>query len=580
MNAPEPIGQTLLAARLIGADQLRIALHEQQQRRQPLGRLLIDLGFVSESALRDVLAASAGRPCADLAGMLADPAALALVPADLARRHRLLPLQFDALGRQLVVALADVNDIVALDRLRSHLPADLQIDTRLAGDSELARAIDHHYGHPNTIDDIVHEIEHRSGHGAPAPARSGLRDAQPVVRLVDALLADAVARGASDLHLEPEAGFLRIRLRIDGTLRQSRSLHKSCWAEMAVRIKVMSGLDIAEARTPQDGRITLAIGGRAVDFRVSTQPTLHGENFVLRVLDRDKGIVPLDGLGLTAAQRSTLERMLARPEGLILVTGPTGSGKTTTLYSVLSHLNTEAVNIMTLEDPVEYPLPLIRQTPVTEASRLGFADGVRALLRQDPDVILVGEIRDADTAEMALRAALTGHQVFATLHANSALGALPRLLDIGVQPELLAGNLIGVLAQRLLRRLCTQCREPLVPSPRELRLLGLSPLPGAKAPLIHRATGCPACDFQGYRGRLAIMEVLRFDSALDELVARRASPAALRTAARANGHCTLAEDGARRVLDGSTSLAELARVVDLSDRMDGGASDGSKGGEA
>ncbi len=579
MNAPGPIGQTLLAARLIGADQLRIALHEQQQRRQPLGRLLVELGFVSESALRDVLAASAGRPCAELAGMLADPAALALVPAELARRHRLLPLAFDAAGRQLVVALADLNDVVALDRLRSHLPADIRIDMRLAGESELARAIDHHYGQPNTIDDIVHEIERRSGRGGPAPARAGLGDTQPVVRLVDALLADAVARGSSDLHLEPEAGFLRIRLRIDGTLRQARSLHKSYWPEMAVRIKVMAGLDIAEARTPQDGRFTLAIGGRAVDFRVSTQPTLHGENIVLRVLDRDKGIVALDGLGLSTAQRTALERMLARPEGLILVTGPTGSGKTTTLYSVLNHLNTEAVNIMTLEDPVEYPLPLIRQTPVTEASRLGFADGVRALLRQDPDLILVGEIRDADTAEMALRAALTGHQVFATLHANSALGALPRLLDIGIRPELLAGNLIGVLAQRLVRRLCPGCREPVEPSPRQLRLLGLWPGPGTNPPPIHRATGCPRCDFQGYRGRLAIMELLRFDPTLDELVARRASPGALRDAARAGGHRSLAEDGVRRVLDGSTSLEELARVVDLSDRMYGDGGEAGKAGE-
>ena len=559
MNAPLPIGQLLLDARLIGADQLRIALHEQQQRRRPLGQVLVELGFVSDTALRDALAAHCGHPSVDLGDTLADPAALALVPQALAMRHQLLPLQYRHLERSLIVATANANDLVALDRLHAELGADIRVDLRLAADTQLKRAIDRHYGQAVAIDDIVREIEQRDSRGE-ARATSGARDGQAVVRLVDAMLAEAAVRGASDLHFEPESGFLRIRQRIDGTLRQVRALHKSFWPELAVRLKVMAGLDIAESRCPQDGRISLAIAGRPIDFRVATQPTLHGENIVLRILDREKGIVPLDALGLSTSQRSTLERMLARPEGLILVTGPTGSGKTTTLYSVLSHLNTEAVNIMTLEDPVEYPLAQIRQTPIGEGTRLGFADGVRALLRQDPDILLVGEIRDADTAQMALRAALTGHQVFATLHANSALGAIPRLLDIGLRADLLAGNLSGIIAQRLVRRLCPACRSEVRASAEESDLLGL---PADAAPPVFVPVGCAQCDFSGYRGRRAIMELLHIDAAIDEQIGAGASLGAMRAALRSRSHSGLADDGVRRVLDGTTSLAELARVVDL-----------------
>ncbi|MDG3065600.1 GspE/PulE family protein [Thauera mechernichensis] len=553
MNAPQSIGQTLLAAGLIGEDQLRIALREQPARRQPLGRVLVDMGFVSEAALRETLATRSGLPFVDLSVALADPDAVARVPQALARRHRLLPLQYDAARHRLIVAMADAHDIVALDRLRGELGPDVHIELRLAGDTELGRAIDHHYGEAGSIEDLVRALESRTP--------SEVRDGQLVVRLVDALLADAAARGASDLHFEPEPAFLRIRHRIDGTLRQVRAIHKACWPELAVRLKVMAGLDIAESRSPQDGRISVAVGGRAIDFRVATQPTLHGENIVLRILDRDKGIVPLPALGLDEDQAATLARILGRPDGLTLVVGPTGSGKTTTLYSILNHLNTEAVNIMTLEDPVEYPLAMIRQTQIGDAARLGFADGVRALLRQDPDVILVGEIRDADTAAMALRAALTGHQVFATLHANSVFGALPRLLDIGLNAELLAGNLAGILSQRLVRCLCPHCRTAHVADGAERALLGLAT--DTATPVLYHAAGCPACDFRGYRGRRAIFEILHLTPELDELIARKASPGMLQAAAREAGHRSLLEDGLRRVADGTTSLHELARVVDL-----------------
>ena len=302
-----------------------------------------------------------------------------------------------------------------------------------------------------------------------------------------------------------------------------------------------------------------------MDFRVSAQPTIHGENIVLRVLDRHKGIVPLEGLGLSDAQLDLLKLMIARPEGLILVTGPTGSGKTTTLYSVLNHINAEALNIMTLEDPVEYPMAQIRQTAVSESTKLDFANGVRAMLRQDPDIILVGEVRDRDTAMMAFRAAMTGHQVYSTLHTNSAIGAIPRLFDLGITPETMTGNIIGVVAQRLVRKLCPHCKESYSPEGWEARLLGLPP--ERAAPTLYRAVGCAKCEFQGYRGRTAIMELVRMDSDMDELVARRASQREIRNAARAKGFRSLAEDGVRRVHDGITSLEELARVVDLTERM-------------
>lgn len=564
MNAPIPIGQILTAARLIGADQLRIALHEQQQRKRPLGRLLVELGFVSDTALRDALATHYGHPSVDLGDTLADPDALARVPRALAQRHRLLPLHYDHASQTLTIAAANADDIVAQDRLRAELGPGIRVELRLAADAELSRAIDRHYGQPAAIDDIVHEIEQRDARSE-LWGRNATSDGQAIVRLVDAMLADAAARGASDLHFEPEAGFLRIRQRIDGTLRQVRALHKSFWPELAVRLKVMAGLDIAESRCPQDGRISITLAGRPIDFRVATQPTLHGENIVLRVLDREKGIVPLNALGLTDGQRAILDRILARPEGLTLVVGPTGGGKTTTLYSILNHLNAEAVNIMTLEDPVEYPLAQLRQTSVGEASRLDFADGVRALLRQDPDILLIGEIRDTDTARMALRAALTGHRVFSTLHANSVAGALQRLVDIGLRTDMLAGSLGGIIAQRLVRRLCPDCRTETTAGQDDCRLLGLDP---ASLHRIFHPVGCPACDFRGYRGRLAIMELVRIDPALDELIHEGASLGRVRTALRARGHVSLADDGIRRVLDGSTSIAELTRVVDLAAHAD------------
>jgi len=561
-QAKRHIGQILIDQGILTEDQLRIALLEQMKSHLPVGRLLVQLGFVSEATLRDALSEKLGLQSVDLAHIIVDPAALKALPRDLARRYRIFPIALDRQAKKFIVALSDTNNIVAVDQLREYLKGDFEIELRLAGDTEIERAIEHYYGHEFSIDGILREIE--TGELDYTSLAEGDEYSQPVVRLISALLADAVERGASDIHFEPEQNFLRIRYRIDGVLRQIRSLHKTYWPAMAVRLKVMAKMNIAETRAPQDGRISATLSGRVIDFRVSSLPTSHGENIVLRILDRQKGIVPLDKLGLEESQLELLKRMIARPEGIILVTGPTGSGKTTTLYSILNHINSDAINIMTLEDPVEYPMTLIRQTSVAETAKLDFANGIRAMMRQDPDAILVGEVRDPDTAEMAFRAAMTGHQVYSTLHTNSAIGAIPRLLDIGVVPDVMAGNIIGIIAQRLVRKLCRTCRQSFDPDVHERRLLGITPTEPAA---VFRAVGCEHCDYQGYRGRVAILEILKIDSALDELVARRATTREMLTAARAKGFKTLAEDGVRLVRSGVSSLDELMRVVDLTDRM-------------
>jgi type II secretory ATPase GspE/PulE/Tfp pilus assembly ATPase PilB-like protein len=548
-QAKRHIGQILISQGILTEDQLRIALLEQLKTHQPVGKLLVNLGFVSEATLRDALSEKLGLQSVDLTQIVVDAMALKLVPREFSKRHTVFPVALDREARKLIIAIADTNNIVALDQVRAQLRGEFSLEMRLAGESEIGRAIDQYYGHDFSIDGILHEIETGEIDYQSLQA-SGDAYSQPVVRLISALFADAVERGASDIHFEPEQSFLRIRYRIDGVLRQIRSLHKTYWPAMAVRIKVMSKMNIAETRAPQDGRISLMLTGRAVDFRVSSQATTHGENIVLRILDRQKGIVPLDGLGLEAGQLQLLKKMIARPEGIILLTGPTGSGKTTTLYSVLNHINNDGLNIMTLEDPVEYPMTLIRQTSINEAAKMDFGNGIRSLMRQDPDVILVGEIRDEDTATMAFRAAMTGHQVYSTLHTNSAAGAIPRLLDIGIVPDVLAGNIIGIVAQRLVRRLCKHCKQAYQASAGECGILGAK---SERAPTLYRAVGCDQCDYQGYRGRMAIIEILKMDGELDELIAHRATGRELQKSALTRGFRTLADDGTRRVLDGSTA---------------------------
>jgi len=557
------LGELLVQQGLITQDQLRIALTEQKTQNIPIGRLLVRLGFVTEAVIRDIMARTIGQESIDLSQVLVDAEALKLVPQDFARRHRLLPIAFDAEQNVMVVAITEVFNVVALDQLRATLGHNIQMKTVLAGQAQLDEFIDQFYGHELSVDGILREIETGEIDYQSIQA-VGDEYTQPIVRLVGALLVDAVKRGSSDIHFEPEFAFLRIRYRIDGVLEQIRSLHKNYWPGIAVRLKVISGMNIAETRAPQDGRLSLNLNGRPVDFRVSSQPTIWGENIVLRVLDREKSIISLEQMGLPKSVMAKLNLMLARPEGILVLTGPTGSGKTTTLYSMLAKLNVESVNIMTLEDPVEYPVAMMRQTSVNETAKMDFGNGIRSIMRQDPDIILVGEIRDRDTAEMAFRAAMTGHQVFTTLHTNSALGTFPRLLDIGIPPDIMAGNIIGIIAQRLVRLLCKHCKEAYTPSPEERQLLGENLDSGAK---VFRPVGCDRCNHRGYRGRTAILEILHMDSDMDELVARRATPRELREAAYTKNFRSLADEGVQRVADGATSLAEVARAIDLTGRV-------------
>ncbi|MDD3883789.1 MAG: GspE/PulE family protein [Gallionella sp.] len=488
------------------------------------------------------------------------PEILSLIPAGVARRLQLLPIALDHATNTLYLMLAQPENIVALDRIRNLLKHRYRLIPKRADSTEIDEAIAHHYGPGGAIDGILGEI-------APAapdhpPASTGITDqSQPIVRLIDRLLREAIAHHASDIHFEPEVEHLGIRYRIDGVLYHIHRLEKTLWPALAVRLKILSGMNIAEARAPQDGHFSLQLGEHGIDFRAASHPTLHGENFVLRLLDRQKGIVPLTQLGLPDDLRTRLELLITRPEGIILMTGPTGSGKTTTLYAVLNHINRESLNIMTLEDPVEYPLPGIRQTSVNETARLDFASGIRSILRQDPDVILIGEIRDHATAEMAFRAAMTGHQVYATLHSNSAIGALPRLFDIGMQPDLLAGNIIGILAQRLVRMLCPHCRQPYSANAEECGLLGRA---ASAALTLYRPAGCAACHHQGYRGRMALMEMLEIDADMNDLISRRAGSREMHRMAQQKGYRPLAADAAHRVLEGSTSLTEVRRVINLS----------------
>ncbi len=567
-NANKSLDKTLIDNGIITPDQLSIALSEQKKSGKPLGEMLVDLGFVSEATLRDSLSKVFGTASIDLSTAIPDPDALSLFPRTFSVKYKVLPISLDREENTLYVAMSDISNIMVLDRMRVTIPSKYTIEPVLAGESEIIKSIDDFYQFELSIDAILNEIE--TGEiDYNSLDFHGSEYSHPLVRLVNAILVDAVKQGTSDIHLEPEEKFVRIRYRIDGVLHQVRSISKDYWSSIVVRLKVMGNMNIAETHSPQDGRINLKISGRKIDFRVSAQPITHGENIVLRVLDRSKGIVELDKLNLFPENLSKIHLMLARPEGIIIVTGPTGSGKTTTLYSLLNHRNSVGVNIMTLEDPVEYPLDLIRQTDLNDTQKMDFSSGIRSLLRQDPDVILLGEIRDEDTANMAFRAAMTGHQVLTSLHANSALGAVSRLKDIGVSPDVLSGNIIGIIGQRLIRRLCQACKEGRKPVGIERRLLSLPEENGneSEIPMIYEAKGCKACKHTGYKGRFAAIEIVKMDDAWDDLLANNATFSQLKKHAEESDFTTMVDDGIRHVLAGNSSLDEISRVLDLTSKL-------------
>ncbi len=553
------LGDELLYRGLITEDQIEIAVTEQKKSGEVLGKALISLGFITEAVMRDILGEVQGKDTVNLGSAIPSDDAVQLIPKQFAQQYHVIPISFN--DAQLSVAMTDIYNLKVIDRIRSIVGNKIEILPKLAGESEILDTFDRFYGYDLSINGILKEIETGETNSQTIESVSE-KYSHPVVRLVDVILGDAIKRGASDIHFEPEARFLRLRYRVDGVLKQIRSLHIDYWSVILVRIKVIAGMNIAETRMPQDGRISREIHGHTIDFRVSAQPITHGENLVLRILDRNKGIIPIDDLGIQEESLMLMKLMMSRPEGIILVTGPTGSGKTTTLYSMLNHIKSEKINIMTLEDPVEYPMDLIRQTSLNEVSRMDFASGIRSLMRQDPDVILVGEIRDEDTAEMAFRAAMTGHQVYSTLHTNSALGSIPRLLDIGVIPDILSGNIIGIIGQRLIRKLCEYCKQPRTVTELESILLDVEP-----ERIIYESVGCSRCDNSGFKGRVGVMEVLKIDDDLDEMIANKAHMVQLKKVAKKSGYKTLADDGVKRILEGITTLEEVGRVIDLTERL-------------
>jgi len=555
------LSEILVEQQIITTDQLKIALTEQKKNPESLEKILIKLGFVSETQMYEFMSRWLDISYIDLSQVVVDPEAIQLIPKNFASHYKLVPISFDKSTNTLSIAMTDVFNVPAIDQLATALGGRIKVEPGMAAEAQIINAIDNWYGLNLSIDGILNEIE--TGE-VDYQSFTGNEYSHPLVRLVDALISDAVKLGASDIHFEPEKGFLRIRYRIDGVLQQIRSLHKDFWSAISVRLKVIANLNIAETRIPQDGRISLTLAGRNIDFRVSVQPTVYGENIVLRILDSQKGLMTLEQLGLLKENLQILKLMIARPEGVILITGPTGSGKTTTLYSILSYLNNEKVNIMTLEDPVEYVLGQVRQTAVNEAVKLDFANGIRSMMRQDPDIILVGEIRDHDTAEMAFRAAMTGHQVYSTLHTNSAIGAVPRLRDIGVLPDIMAENIIGVVGQRLVRKLCPACKQVYSPTETQRQLLELLATEKVR---IYQAHQCEQCGKRGYKGRLALMELCRIEESLQNLIAHKATTYDIRKHAIKMGVSTLAQDSIRRVLEGITSLEEVLRVVDLTSRL-------------
>lgn len=552
------LGEKLIESGSISTDQLRIALYEQQRQHRLLGELLLELGFINENRLRDVLAEDYEHQAVNVSHLDIPPTTLALIPKEFAHRHQLLPLDFDANRGHLTLATGDPGDLIALDKLRALLGASVEIEARLASFNELAQAIEHHYGPLESVEDLLSELSNKLD---ATPLTTGPHHPATIIRLVDALLREAVRQEASDIHFEPESNVVRIRYRIDGILHPIRVLHTAMWSSMIIRLKILAGMNIAESRLAQDGRFSLRCTGREIDLRAASMPTLHGENFVLRILDRSRPALPLSELGLGNGELKLIKEILKKPHGLILVTGPTGSGKTTTLYSAIHHLSSDAISIMTLEDPVEYPIPHLGQTSLGDSAKLDFAEGVRALLRQDPDILLIGEIRDADTASMACRASLTGHLVLSTLHANSTVSTLLRLRDFGCPSDMLAETLVGVIAQRLVRRICPACGGTRRTEAQEGAIFSAYGLPTPKT--VSQANGCPKCHGSGYRGRLALMEILSVDNAIAELIADGKNLARIRQQARRQGYRSLAEHGLMQVTAGLTTLSELTRVIEL-----------------
>ncbi len=558
------LGDVLVQAGAISSDQLNQALAKQQAKKIPLGRALVELGFVTEEKFLTSLASQLKIPYLDMQGIKISQEAIRKVQESVARKHKVIPIDIE--NGSLKLAMTDPLNIFAVDEVT--IQSGMDVITVLAAESDIERAIQEQYGVAASIKAAVKSLgiqEEKKEEAAAfisgdaGPATIDATEA-PVAKLVEMILKQALDDGASDIHIEPTEDSLSIRYRIDGVLFEATKPPKSVESALISRIKVLAKMDIAETRAPQDGGFSARLGPKEIELRVSTCPTIYGENMVLRILDKSKLLVDLQGSGLIGRSLEKYHDLLDKPYGVILVTGPTGSGKTTTLYGSLAKLNSPTRNIKTIEDPVEYRLDGIRQTQVNPKANITFATGLRSLMRQDPDIIMVGEIRDTETAEIAIQAALTGHLVLSTLHTNDTPGALSRLSDLKIEPFLLASSIVGVLAQRLVRKICTQCKVQHEPTEKELQVL--FPRGDRQPVTLYRGQGCKACKKSGYAGRMGIFEILVITDDVRELVLKKAAPMTIRKkAVETQDMKSLREDAIAKVLSGLTTVDEVNRVT-------------------
>ncbi len=542
---------------LVDEGQLSAAFDEHDRAGRPLGRVLVEHGVLTEAQLVAALASQVGLDFVDLSDHSVDGSAVGRLAPSVARRHTVLPIGFDADGR-IQLAMADPGNVFAIDDVRSMTGHEVRpvVATR----DDLVAAIDRFCRADADLDDIASAMEATHEKEPLHKVKEIVEDA-PIVKYVNLLITQAIQDRASDIHLEPGEHELRVRYRIDGVLHEVMRSPKQIQSGVISRLKIMADIDIAERRVPQDGRLSVNANGQKIDLRVATLPTVWGEKVVMRVLDNSTARLALSDLGFAESNFTRYERSYTKPYGMILVTGPTGSGKSTTLYATLNIVSKPEINVITVEDPVEYRLPGINQVQVNVKAGLTFAAALRSILRSDPDVVLLGEIRDHETAQIAVEAALTGHLVLATLHTNDAPSAVTRLTEMGIEPFLVGSSLDCVLAQRLARRLCSKCSEPYTPGERELETARFPWTPGEPLPELRRPVGCPSCSRTGYKGRLALHEVMAVSEEIEKLAVEHASAMTITKVALEQGMITLRNDGMTKVKAGHTSLEEIFRVV-------------------
>ncbi|TAN62301.1 type II secretion system protein GspE [bacterium] len=545
------IGEILIEQGYINQSQLAQALEEQKLTGEKIGEVLIKKGWLSQEELDFALSSQKGIARFDLSNYIIESAVIKLVPEEFARKYMLIPVFL--VENTLTVAMSEPSNVFIIDELQR--VTKLIVEPVLAGELDIKKGLDQYYGGSGTLAEIISGLDKTK-----LAEGEKLGEEAPIIKIVNYLILQAVQVKASDIHIEPEEKFLNVRYRVDGILRRQPPLPRDLASAIISRFKIMSGLDISEKRVPQDGRILMKFGAKDIDFRVSTCPTLHGENVVLRILDKGGLVLGLETLGFPERELKLFQELIRSPYGIILVTGPTGSGKTTTLYSALQILNKEDVNIMTVEDPVEYQFPGIRQVHVNVKAGLTFASALRSFLRQDPNIIMLGEIRDRETAEIAVQAALTGHLVLSTLHTNDSPSAFSRLIDMGVEPFLVSSSLLGVLAQRLIRKVCEKCKVSFSPTEESLRNLGLEDKIG-KDIKFARGGGCKLCNSSGYKGRLGIYELLKVTPAIQEVVLKRSSADDIRALAIKEGLAPLRQGALEKLMLGLTTPEEVMRVT-------------------